>query len=197
MPNTATPQTDPDGQALMKVLTDLGATPGDAYNATQGVRNMAGQNVTARLEAKIETLGVELRTEIGQLATKFDSLAGTVEGLAPASQVDALSVQVQSHGVQLQSLTLQTELMANQLQSLVSQVEPLVSPTNGLAVQIAALTAQIQGQAAQTDSTNLMMTLLVVLLGTMASMGFFRWFGDWRRTRRLAEAGDSNAQPGS
>ena len=197
MPNTATPQTDPDGQALMKVLTDLGATPGDAYNATQGVRNMAGQNVTARLEAKIETLGVELRSEIGQLATKFDSLAGTVEGLAPASQVDALSVQVQSHGVQLQSLTLQTELMANQLQSLVSQVEPLVSPTNGLAVQIAALTAQIQGQAAQTDSTNLMMTLLVVLLGTMASMGFFRWFGDWRRTRRLAEAGDSNAQPGS
>ena len=211
MPNTATPQTDPDGQALMKVLTDLGATPGDAYNATQGVRNMAGQNVTARLEAKIETLGVELRAEIGQLSTKFDSLEGrieglegTVEGLAPASQVDGLTSQVQSlttqveaHGVQLQSLTSQTDLIASQVQSLVSMVEPLVSPTNGLAVQVAALTAQIQGQAAQTDSTNLMMTLLVVLLGTMASMGFFRWFGDWRRTRRHAEAGDFKGQPES
>ena len=225
MPNTATPQTDPDGQALMKVLTDLGATPGDAYNATQGVRNMAGQNVTARLEAKIETLGVELRAEIGQLSTKFDSLEGrieglegTVEGLAPASQVDgltsqvqslttqveahgvqldAITTQVQAHGVQLQSLTSQTDLIASQVQSLVSMVEPLVSPTNGLAVQVAALTAQIQGQAAQTDSTNLMMTLLVVLLGTMASMGFFRWFGDWRRTRRHAEAGDFKGQPES
>ena len=211
MPNTATPQTDPDGQALMKVLTDLGVTPGDAYNATQGVRNMAGQNVTARLEAKIETLGVELRAEIGQLSTKFDSLEGrieglegTVEGLAPASQVDGLTSQVQSltsqveaHGVQLQSLTSQTDLIASQVQSLVSMVEPLVSPTNGLAVQVAALTAQIQGQADQTDSTNLMMTLLVVLLGTMASMGLFRWFSDWRRARRLAEADDTEGQSGS
>ena len=97
----------------------------------------------------------------------------------------------------MQSLTLQTDLIASQVQSLVSMVEPLVSPTNGLAVQVAALTAQIQGQAAQTDSTNLMMTLLVVLLGTMASMGLFGWFSDWRRTRRLVEPDDSNAQPES
>ena len=229
MPNTATPQTDPDGQALMKVLTDLGVTPGDAYNATQGVRNMAGQNVTARLEAKIETLGVELRAEIGQLSTKFDSLEGrieglegTVEGLAPAWQVDgltsqvdgltsqvqslttqveahgvqldALTTQVEAHGVQLQSLTSQTDLIASQVQSLVSLVEPLASQVSRLSVQVAALTGQVQGQAAQTHFTNYLLTLLVVMVWTVASMGFWRWFSDWRRARRLAKAGDSKGQ---
>ncbi len=134
MQYAATPQTDPDGQALMKVLTDLGAPPGDAYNATQGVRNMASQNVTARLEAKIESFGAEIRTEIGSLSAKVDRLEGAVEGLAPASQVDALTSQVQSltsqvesHGFQLQSLTSQMESQGTQLQTLTSTVQDLGS----------------------------------------------------------------------
>ena len=187
MPNTATTQTDPDGQALMRVFTDLGASPEDAYNATQGVRNMAGQNVTARLEAKIETFGAEIRTEIGHLSAKVDGLEGAVanlegtveglegtveglegkiDGLAPASQVDAL---------------------ASQLQSLTSQMESLVS-------QVAALAGQLQGQTAQGHVLSSMMTLLIALLGTLAIMGVFTWFSDWRRARRISEAGGSNNQ---
>ena len=206
MPNTATTQTDPDGQALMRVFTDLGASPEDAYNATQGVRNMAGQNVTARLEAKIETLGAGIRTEIGHLSAKVDGLEGQIDGLAPASQVDALASQVASQGVQLQtltttvqdlssqmvSLTSQTEVLALQMQSLLAQVEPLVSPTSGLAAQVAALTVQVQGQAAQADFANSMMTLLVLFIGALLGTSFITWFSDWRRSRRGAEAGGSS-----
>ena len=208
MPNTATTQTDPDGQALMRVFTDLGASPEDAYNATQGVRNMAGQNVTARLEAKIETFGAEIRTEIGHLSAKVDGLEGAVanlegtveglegtveglegkiDGLAPASQVDALASQ-------LQSLTSQMESQGVQLQSLTSQMESLVSPTSGLAAQVNALTVQVQGQAAQGDFANSMMTLLFLFLAALVGTGLITWFSDWRRARRIPEAGGSNNQ---
>ena len=164
----------------MRVFTDLGASPEDAYNATQGVRNMAGQNVTARLEAKIETFGADIRAEIGHLSAKVDGLEGAVanlegtveglegkiDGLAPASQVDAL---------------------ASQVQSLTSQMESLVS-------QVAALAGQLQGQTAQGHVLSSMMTLLIALLGTLAIMGVFTWFSDWRRARRISEAGGSNNQ---
>lgn len=213
MQNTATPQTDPDGQALMTVLTDLGAPPGDAYNATQGVRNMASQNVTARLEAKIETFGAEIRVEIGGLSAKVDRLEGTVAGLegqveSHGFQLQSLTSQMESQGTQLQTLTStvqdlssqmaslvsKTDVLSAQMQSLVTQVEPLASPTSGLAAQVAALTAQVQGQAAQADASSSMMTLLVVLLTALVGTGILRWFSDWRHARKVDGAGGSDNQ---
>lgn len=183
MTNAATPQTDPNGQALMNVLSDLGAPPEDAYNATQGVRNMAGQNVTARLEAKLETFGAEIRAEIGDLSAKVDGLEAKIEGLAPASQVDALmsqvdalTSQVASQGAHLQTLTITVQDLSTQMQSLV---------------------AQVQAQAARADDASSMMTLLVALLTALVGTGLLTWFSDRRRERRGDGAGGSNNQPES
>jgi len=51
----ATPPTDPDGLAVLHVLSGPDRDPEDVYNAVQGLRNMAGQNIIAAIEAnKVE-----------------------------------------------------------------------------------------------------------------------------------------------
>lgn len=165
MPDAATPLADPDGQALMNVLSDLGAPPLDAYNATEGVRNMAGRNVTVRLEAKIETLSAE----IGGLGGKVDILEGKIGGPAPASQMDALTSQVrsltapvESPGFQLQSLTSQVESQGVQLRSLTSQVE-----SHG--IQLQTLTSTVQDLSIQMQSLVAQAEPLVVPTGDLAT----------------------------
>ena len=56
---TSTPPTDPDSLAVLHALSREGLSPEDAYNALEGLRNMAGRDVQARLDAlesKIDTL---------------------------------------------------------------------------------------------------------------------------------------------
>ena len=51
----ATPPTDPDGLAVLHVLSGPDRDPEDVYDAVQGLRNMAGQNIIAAIEAnKVE-----------------------------------------------------------------------------------------------------------------------------------------------
>ena len=52
MPDSPTPPTDPDGQAVYHVLAKDGQPTGEeVYNAVQGTRNMAGQTIAALIEA--------------------------------------------------------------------------------------------------------------------------------------------------
>ena len=56
---TSTPPTDPDGLAVLHALSREGLGSEDAYNALEGLRNMTGRDVHARLDAlesKIDTL---------------------------------------------------------------------------------------------------------------------------------------------
>ena len=56
---TSTPPTDPDALAVLHALSREGLSPEDAYNALEGLRNMTGRDVQARLDAlesKIDTL---------------------------------------------------------------------------------------------------------------------------------------------
>ena len=56
---TSTPPTDPDALAVLHALSREGLSPEDAYNALEGLRNMTGRDVQARLdtlESKIDTL---------------------------------------------------------------------------------------------------------------------------------------------
>ena len=51
MPDSPTPPTDPDGQAVYHVLAKDGQPTGEeVYNAVQGTRNMAGQTIAALIE---------------------------------------------------------------------------------------------------------------------------------------------------
>ena len=56
---TSTPPTDPDALAVLHALSREGLSAEDACNALEGLRNMTGRNVEARLDAlesKIDTL---------------------------------------------------------------------------------------------------------------------------------------------
>lgn len=56
---TATPPTDADSLAVLHAISRPDLSPEDAYNALEGLRNMTGRDVHARLDAlesKIDTL---------------------------------------------------------------------------------------------------------------------------------------------
>ena len=50
MPTDTTNPSDPDGRAVMEVFTDLEVSAESAHNVTQGIRNMAGRDVIAKIE---------------------------------------------------------------------------------------------------------------------------------------------------
>ena len=77
MPNSNTPIVDPEGQPLVNFLSDQGVSAEDAYNVVQGVRRMAGENVTAEIRAQ----GAETRAEIAALASKVDANAAHIAAL--------------------------------------------------------------------------------------------------------------------
>ena len=82
MPTNITNPTDPDGQAVMGTLTDLGTPAEEAYNATQGIRNMAGQNVTAKLEsmeATIKAMEISINARIDGVDVRIDALATQID----------------------------------------------------------------------------------------------------------------------
>ena len=63
---TTTPPTDPDSLAVLHALSRDDLSPEDAYNALEGLRNMAGHTVTAAIEAQ--------NAKIDALESKLDSL---------------------------------------------------------------------------------------------------------------------------
>ena len=71
--------TDPDDRVLFDVLREAGASEKMAYTAVQEVRNMAGQNVFAAIDAmrvemngKIEQQGTRIDGKIDQQGTRID-----------------------------------------------------------------------------------------------------------------------------
>ena len=60
--STSTPPTDPDGLAVLHALSREGLSSEDAYNALEGLRNMTGRDVHARLDALESKLGSKIDT---------------------------------------------------------------------------------------------------------------------------------------
>lgn len=129
MPTKITNPTDPDGQALMEVLTDLDVPGNSAYNATLGVRNMAGQNVIAKLDAmetatyaRIDALEVATNAHIKALEASTDARIEAMEATMEArfngvdARLDALSTQIDILGwAVMASLAMLTVLSAKTL----------------------------------------------------------------------------------
>ncbi len=62
-----------DDKILFDALRKAGAPEGMAYTAVQEVRNMAGQNVTAELGARIAGLGTKTDSKFAELGAKTDA----------------------------------------------------------------------------------------------------------------------------
>ena len=70
---TSTPPADADSLAVLHALTREDLSPEDAYNAMEGLRNMAAANLIARFESKLEAQNTKLDAQNTQLETKLDA----------------------------------------------------------------------------------------------------------------------------
>ncbi len=71
---TSTPPADPDSLAVLHALSRDDLSPEDAYNALEGVLNMAAANLIARFESKLDALSAQQDAKLTALDTKLRML---------------------------------------------------------------------------------------------------------------------------
>lgn len=81
MPENTNPIIDPDGQAVIHALIGAGGDPADAYNATQGIRNMSGEQVITRLDAMEASTNARLDAMEASTNARLDALEATTSAL--------------------------------------------------------------------------------------------------------------------
>lgn len=92
---TSTSPTDPDSLAVLHALSRIDLSSEDAYNALEGLRNMAGRTVTTAIEAhnakidlKLDAHGAKIDSKLDAHGAKFDAQAARFD--AQAARFDAL-----------------------------------------------------------------------------------------------------------
>ena len=112
---------DPDGQAVMNMLTGLDVQPREAYNATQAVRNMSGREVIARIDvfeattnARIDALEASTTARISALEASTTAQIDALEASTTA-RIDALEA---STTTQLQALEFRLDAQSTQIDML-------------------------------------------------------------------------------
>lgn len=103
MPTSNDQINDPEGQSVMDVFLEAGIEPSAAYNATQGIENMAGDRVIAEigvmkaeLTARMDALEATTQALATATSARFDALESTTEALAAATaaRFDAVDAQI-------------------------------------------------------------------------------------------------------
>lgn len=113
MPTNPNPVIDPNGQALMNVLIEVGARPEGAYNATQGVRNMSGEQVIGRLDAleastnaRFDALEASTNARFDALeastSTRLDALEASVSALETSTSILAATTDARFNAIEAQ-----------------------------------------------------------------------------------------------
>ena len=102
MPTSNTQLIDHEGQAVMDGFISAGADPETAYNATQGVRKMSGEQVIAEirefrsefqaLTVDVQTLKVDVQTLTAEL--RAHEAASAAEHAAMDDRINASSTQL-------------------------------------------------------------------------------------------------------
>ena len=103
MPTSNDQINDPAGQSVMDMFIRAGADPSEAYNATQGIEDMAGDRVIAEiavmkaeLTARMDALEATTQSLATATSARFDALEATTEALAAATaaRFDAVDAQI-------------------------------------------------------------------------------------------------------
>ena len=102
MPTNPNPVVDPNGQALMNVLIEVGARPEGAYNATQGVRNMSGEQVIGRLDALESSTNARFDALEASTNARFDALEASVSALETSTSILAATTDARFNAIEAQ-----------------------------------------------------------------------------------------------
>ncbi len=85
-----------DDKILFDALRKAGAPEGMAYTAVQEVRNMAGQNVTAELGARIAELGTNTDAKFAGMNAKFAGADAKIDSkfAGADAKIDSLRAEI-------------------------------------------------------------------------------------------------------
>ena len=79
---TSIPAANPDGLAILNALTREGLSSEDAYNAVEGVRNMAGQTIAAEIKAHSASIGAKIEAQNAKTEAQTEAQNARLDALA-------------------------------------------------------------------------------------------------------------------
>lgn len=100
MPTSNPRINDPEGQSVMDAWLEAGVEPSSAYNATQGIHNMASDRVAAEIGALRAEVTAEIEAFKAEVTVRIDALeattAASIDALAAATsaRLDAIDAQI-------------------------------------------------------------------------------------------------------
>ncbi len=103
MPETATPvrmQERPPG-ALFRALVSVAVEPGLAHDASEEVRDRAGENILAAVQASEERLRVQTEARFSQMDARFDVLTEMIQ--STQREIQSTQREIQSTQREIQS----------------------------------------------------------------------------------------------
>ncbi len=132
MPETATPvrmQERPPG-ALFRALVSVAVEPGLAHDASEEVRDRAGENILAAVQASEERLRNQTEARFGQIDTRFGQINARFSQMdARFSQMDArfdvLTEMIQSTQREIQSTQREIQSTQREIQSTQREISTL------------------------------------------------------------------------
>ncbi len=162
MPTSNTQLIDPEGQAVMDGFISAGADPETAYNATQGVRKMSGDQVIAEIR--------DFRSEFQAHVGEFQTLTADVETLT--ADVETIKVDVATITANVQTLT--AELRAHEAAS---------------SAQLAAMDDRINGSSTQLDIVSWAVIAAFAIVTLFTATGMLHMLGLTPRRRKSKKRG--------
>lgn len=102
---TSTPAANPDALAILNALSREGLSSEDAYNATEGVRNMAGQTIAAEIKAHSASIGAKIEAQNAKIEAQNAYIAAqNAKTEAQNARLDALAGLIAAQDSKLRML---------------------------------------------------------------------------------------------
>ena len=99
---TSIPSANPDALAILTALSREGLSSEDAYNATEGVRNMAGQTIAAEIKAHSASIGAKIEAQNAKIEAQNAKTEAQNE--AQNARLDALAGLIAARDSKLRML---------------------------------------------------------------------------------------------
>ncbi len=125
MPETATPvrmQERPPG-ALFRALVSVAVEPGLAHDASEEVRDRAGENILAAVQASEERLRNQTEARFGQIDTRFGQINARFSQMD--ARFDVLTEMIQSTQREIQSTQREIQSTQREIQSTQREISTL------------------------------------------------------------------------
>ncbi len=147
--------------ALFRALVGGAVEPGLAHDASEEVRDRAGENIMAAVQASEERIRVQTEARFGQIDTRF----GQID--ARFSQIDARFGQIDAHFVQIDTRFSQIDTRFGQIDTRFGQID---ARFGRMEARIDVLTEMIQSTQREISTLRWMIGIGFTLLALFIAL---------------------------